>query len=74
MQARPRFVPSAFGATSGSTGTSPRLLELHLGVGGGYTQTDVTQIRSRILTGWSCRQSQEKGAGDRLSSAGTSRA
>jgi uncharacterized protein (DUF1800 family) len=39
------------------------LLELHtLGVGGGYTQTDVTQF-ARILTGWSVAGPGEKGAG-----------
>jgi uncharacterized protein (DUF1800 family) len=42
------------------------LLELHtLGVDGGYTQADVTDV-ARVLTGWSVRRPQDRG-GDPLS-------
>ncbi|TPW18976.1 MAG: hypothetical protein FD126_3148, partial [Elusimicrobia bacterium] len=40
------------------------LLELHtLGVGGGYTQSDVTQL-ARVLTGWSVARPNPKKAGE----------
>lgn len=40
------------------------LLELHtLGVGGGYSQGDVTQL-ARVLTGWSVRRPNPKKAGE----------
>jgi uncharacterized protein (DUF1800 family) len=39
------------------------LMELHtLGVDGGYTQKDVTEL-ARVLTGWSIRRPQQGGAG-----------
>ncbi len=61
-QRRPPPVKQAKGKRSGLNENYGReLMELHtLGVNGGYTQKDVTEV-ARVLTGWTLRQPREGG-------------
>ncbi len=61
-QRRPAQVKQAKGKRSGLNENYGReLMELHtLGVNGGYTQKDVTEV-ARVLTGWTLKQPKEGG-------------
>jgi uncharacterized protein (DUF1800 family) len=61
-QRRPPQVKQAKGKRSGLNENYGReLMELHtLGVNGGYTQKDVTEV-ARVLTGWTLKQPKEGG-------------
>src|SRR5437763_8165920 len=61
-QRRPAMVKQAKGKRSGLNENYGReLLELHtLGVNGGYTQKDVTEV-ARVLTGWTLKQPKQGG-------------
>ena len=61
-QRRPARVKQAKGKRSGLNENYGReLMELHtLGVNGGYTQKDVTEV-ARVLTGWTLKQPKEGG-------------
>jgi uncharacterized protein (DUF1800 family) len=59
---RPPFVKQAKGRRSGLNENYGReLMELHtLGVNGGYTQKDVTEV-ARVFTGWTLKQPKQGG-------------
>jgi uncharacterized protein (DUF1800 family) len=59
---RPPFVKEAKGRRSGLNENYGReLMELHtLGVNGGYTQKDVTEV-ARVFTGWTLKQPKQGG-------------
>jgi uncharacterized protein (DUF1800 family) len=61
-QRRPQQVRQAKGKRSGLNENYGReLMELHtLGVNGGYTQKDVTEV-ARVLTGWTLKQPKQGG-------------